>query len=71
MTNDSRIVTDAPIKDSPMAHQGSGGAGDDRQDNSAASESRPPSGANRPESRPKGPSDSANKGPEMSESDPE
>jgi hypothetical protein len=51
-----------PYKDSPLSHPGSGGPGDDRQDNSSASQG---SGSGQPST------ETSHAGDERSESDPE
>lgn len=61
----------APIKDSPLSRPGSGGPGDDRQDNSAGDpESTPLTDKHRDPSSAWAPS-SENAGQDKSESDPE
>ena len=70
-----------PLPDTPLAHQGSGGPGDDRQDNSAASSgpinsqrngnssSRKDRNGSRPSNKPD--QEFPGEGTEMSPSDPE
>jgi hypothetical protein len=51
VASDLERETRGEIKDSPLSHQGSGGPGDDRQDNSSASPA-PAQAQNEPESTP-------------------
>lgn len=80
--NDPGKSTGGRYQDSPLSHPGSGGPGDDRQDNSSASsgfdgadsepESTPATDKHHVAARPtKGRSGSSDDAAEMSESDPE